>query len=101
MCPTWVLTAVSATNSSLAISPLDTPSSSRHAAYPSGWAGTLIAVALLVNGELPDSEFAVAFVFFMLWTVVASAIMTRRAGKARVEASSDAGGMTKGGAEAG
>lgn len=66
-----------------------------------GWAGALIAVALLVNSAFLDAEFGPAFVLFLLWTVVASAVMTRRAGKTSVEASSDTGSMARGAAETG
>lgn len=54
-----------------------------------GWAGALIACALLVNGAFSEAEFGLAFIFFMLWTVVTSAIMTRRAGAGRTEGSTD------------
>ncbi len=50
-----------------------------------GWAGALTACALLVNSTFVEAEFGLAFMFFMLWTVVTSAIMTRRAGAGRME----------------
>ena len=54
-----------------------------------GWFGALVAPALLVNGTFLDAEFGPAFLLFLLWTVVTSAVLTRRAGKASVRTSTD------------
>ena len=48
-----------------------------------GWAGAFTGGALLVNSAFLDAEFGPAFLLFLLWTVLTSAIMTRRAGQAR------------------
>ena len=56
-----------------------------------GWAGAVTACALLVNSGFVDAEFGPAFLLFLLWTVVISAIMTRRAGAARTKGSTEAG----------
>ena len=50
-----------------------------------GWAGAATAIALLVNSAFVDAEFGLAFLLFLLWTAVTSAIMTRRAGTARTK----------------
>ena len=50
-----------------------------------GWAGMVTAVALLVNSAFLNAEFGPAFLLFMLWTVLTSAVMTRRAGAARTK----------------
>ena len=50
-----------------------------------GWAGAVTACALLVNSVFLDAEFGPAFLLFLLWTVLTSAIMTRRAGAARTK----------------
>ncbi len=50
-----------------------------------GWAGAVTAVALLINSAFVDAEFGPAFLLFLLWTVLTSAIMTRRAGGARTQ----------------
>ncbi len=47
-----------------------------------GWAGAVTAIALLVNSAFVDAEFGPAFLLFLLWTVLTSAILTRRAGAA-------------------
>ncbi len=52
-----------------------------------GWAGAVTAVALLVNSAFINAEFGLAFLFFLLWTVLTSAILTRRAGAARSKGS--------------
>jgi hypothetical protein len=54
-----------------------------------GWAGVVTAVALLVNSAFVNAEFGPAFLLFLLWTVLTSAIMTRRAGAARTKGSTD------------
>ena len=62
-----------------------------------GWAGALTACALLVNSTFVEAEFGLAFMFFMLWTVVTSAILTRRAGTPRsVETTPTPGGPVRG-----
>ena len=48
-----------------------------------GWAGAVTACALLVNSAFLNAEFGPAFILFLLWTVLTSAIMTRRAGAVR------------------
>ena len=53
-----------------------------------GWAGVVTACALLVNSAFLDAEFGPAFLLFMLWIVLTSAILTRRAGVTRTKESS-------------
>ena len=61
-----------------------------------GWAGALTACALLVNSTFVEAEFGLAFMFFMLWTVVTSAILARRAGTPRpVETTPTPGGPVR------
>lgn len=48
-----------------------------------GWAGALTAGALVVNSTALDAEFGPAFLLFLLWIALSSAIMTRRARAAR------------------
>ena len=50
-----------------------------------GWAGAVTACALLVNSAFLNAEFGPAFILFLLWTVLTSAIMTRRAGAGRTK----------------
>jgi hypothetical protein len=52
-----------------------------------GWAGAVTACALIVNSTFLEAEFGPAFLLFLLWTVLTSAIMTRRAGAARMKGS--------------
>ncbi len=52
-----------------------------------GWAGAVTACALLVNSAFLNAEFGPAFLLFLLWTILTSAIMTRRAGRPSVETS--------------
>ena len=54
-----------------------------------GWAGAVTAVALLVNSVFVDAEFGPAFLLFLLWTAVTSAILTRRAGTASTKGATD------------
>jgi hypothetical protein len=54
-----------------------------------GWAGVLTAGALIINSTFLGAEFRPAFLLFLLWTVLASAILTRRAGAAREEGFAD------------
>jgi len=56
-----------------------------------GWAGAFTGGALLVNSAFLDAEFGPAFLLFMLWTVLTSAILTRRAGVTRTKDSSSPG----------
>jgi hypothetical protein len=52
-----------------------------------GWAGAVTACALLVNSAFLNAEFGPAFLLFLLWTILTSAIMTRRASAGRTEGS--------------
>jgi hypothetical protein len=47
-----------------------------------GWLSALTAIALLVDGMFVDSKFGPAFPLFLLWTVLLSAFLTWRAGRA-------------------
>ena len=47
---------------------------------PFGRFGAIVAPALLVNGTFLDAEFGPAFLLFLLWTILTSAVLTRRAG---------------------
>ena len=56
------------------------------------WLGLLAAItapACLVNGMFLDAEFGAAFLLFLLWVVVASIVLTVRAGRAPVEAAAN------------
>jgi hypothetical protein len=53
------------------------------------WLGLLAAItapACLVNGMFLDAEFGPAFLLFLLWVMLASIVLTLRAGRATVEA---------------
>ncbi len=53
------------------------------------WLGLLAALtapACLVNGTFLDAEFGPAFLLFLLWVMLASIVLTLRAGRAAVEA---------------
>jgi hypothetical protein len=53
------------------------------------WLGAMAALtapALLVNGMFFDSEIGPAFLVFLLWTLLASVVLTLRAGEARLVA---------------
>jgi hypothetical protein len=53
------------------------------------WLGLLAAItapACLVNGTFLDAEFGPAFLLFLLWVMLASIVLTLRAGRATVEA---------------
>ncbi len=53
------------------------------------WLGLLAALtapACLVNGTFLDAEFGPAFLLFLLWVMLASIVLTLRAGRATVEA---------------
>lgn len=52
-----------------------------------GWGGAVTACALLVNSAFLNAEFGPAFLLFLLWTILTSAIMTRRASAGRTEGS--------------
>jgi hypothetical protein len=43
-----------------------------------GWLAALTAPALLVNGMFLDAEFGPAFLLFLLWTLLASVVLTVR-----------------------
>jgi len=46
----------------------------------------ITAPACLVNGTFLDAEFGPAFLLFLLWVMLASIVLTLRAGRATVEA---------------
>lgn len=48
-----------------------------------GWMGAVTAPALLVNAMFFFAEFILAFLFFMLWVILTSAVLTWRAGAPR------------------
>lgn len=53
------------------------------------WLGLLVAITApicLVNGTFLDAEFGPAFLLFLLWTALASVVLTLRAGKSRATA---------------
>ena len=53
------------------------------------WLGLLAAVtapACLINGMFLDAEFGPAFLLFLLWVMLASIVLTLRAGRATAEA---------------
>jgi hypothetical protein len=53
------------------------------------WIGLLAAItapACLVNGMFLDAEFGPAFLLFLLWVMLASIVLTLRAGRATAEA---------------
>lgn len=53
------------------------------------WLGLLAAItapACLVNGTFLDAEFGPAFLLFLLWVMLASIVLTLRAGRATAEA---------------
>jgi hypothetical protein len=53
------------------------------------WLGLLAAItapACLVNGMFLDAEFGPAFLLFLLWVVMASIVLTLRAGRATAKA---------------
>ena len=58
-----------------------------------GWTGAVTAGALLVNSVFLDAEFGPAFLLFLLWTILTSAILTRRAGAERTEGSTGPGSV--------
>lgn len=66
-----------------------------------GWMSAVTAPVLLVNGTFLEAEFVPAFLLFALWMVTTSVVLTLRAGRANVEASSDAADLTRGAAETG
>lgn len=66
-----------------------------------GWMSAVTAPALLVNGVFLEAEFVPAFLLFALWMVITSVVLTLHAGRANVEASSDAANLTRGAAETG
>jgi hypothetical protein len=48
-----------------------------------GWLAAVAAPLLVVNGMFLDADFGPAFLVFMLWTLLASVVLTLRAGEAR------------------
>lgn len=58
-----------------------------------GWAGAVTAVALLVNSAFVNAEFGAGFLPFLLWTVLTSAILARRAGAARTQGATAPGSV--------
>lgn len=52
-----------------------------------GWVGVVTASALVANSTAVDAEFGPAFLLFLLWTAMSSAIMTRRVRSARTNPS--------------
>jgi hypothetical protein len=51
-----------------------------------GWLGAVTAPLLLVNGMFLDAEFGPAFLLFMLWTLLASVVLTVRPTAVRSQA---------------
>jgi hypothetical protein len=49
-----------------------------------GWLAAVAAPLLLVNGTFLDAEFGPAFLLFLLWTLLASVVLTVRPSGARV-----------------
>jgi hypothetical protein len=47
-----------------------------------GWLAAVAAPLLIVNGMFLDAEFGPAFLLFLLWTLLASVVLTVRAGRA-------------------
>ncbi|MEJ7871369.1 MAG: hypothetical protein WKF67_03855 [Rubrobacteraceae bacterium] len=52
-----------------------------------GWIGAVTVPALLVNAMFFYAEFIPAFLLFLLWVILLSAVLTWRAGSAHVETS--------------
>ncbi len=52
-----------------------------------GWMGAVTAPALAVNAMFFFAEFILAFLLFLLWVILLSAVLTWRAGSASVETS--------------
>ena len=53
-----------------------------------GWLAAVTAPLLLVNGMFLDAEFGPAFLLFLLWTLLASVVLTVRASAVRMPAGS-------------
>jgi hypothetical protein len=51
-----------------------------------GWLAAVTAPALLVNGMFLDADFGPAFLLFLLWTLLASVVLTIRPRDVRVQA---------------
>jgi hypothetical protein len=51
-----------------------------------GWLAAVTAPALLVNGMFLDADFGPAFLLFLLWTLLASVVLTIRPRDLRVQA---------------
>ena len=60
--------------------PRSRSSPSRRARLPRwlGWLAAVTAPLLLVNGMFLDAEFGPAFLLFLLWTLLASVVLTVR-----------------------
>lgn len=52
-----------------------------------GWMGVVTAPALLINASFFAAEFILAFLLFVLWVILLSAVLTLRAGRINVESS--------------
>ncbi len=52
-----------------------------------GWIGAVTVPALLVNAMFFFAENIIAFLLFLLWVILLSAVLTWRAGSASVETS--------------
>ena len=50
-----------------------------------GWLAAVTAPLLLVNGMFLDAEFGPAFLLFLLWTLLASVVLTVRSSASRCE----------------
>ncbi len=50
-----------------------------------GWMGAVTAPALLVNASFFFADFILAFVLFVLWVILLSAVLTLRAGRDRAK----------------
>lgn len=63
-----------------------------------GWLATVTAPLLLVNGMFLDADFGPAFLLFLLWTLLASVVLTVRPSRMRSEAERGALSPTPGSA---
>jgi hypothetical protein len=57
-----------------------------------GWLAAITAPLLLVNGMFLDAEFGPAFLLFLLWTLLASVVLTFRPGERPRHAAAGADG---------
>lgn len=58
---------------------------------PLGWLAAVTAPLLLINGMFLDAEFGPAFLLFLLWTLLASVVLTVRPSRAESAAEQVAG----------